>query len=69
MRIRRAGCCTGIVRRIQSECWPDTGECLEPIVVYRCDETDKQNDLYRRHTPETQMHGLAVVTDGEAILQ
>ena len=41
------------VRRIHSECWPDTGERLEPIVVYRCGETDKQKDLYKRHTPET----------------
>ena len=44
---------TGSVRRVQSKCWPDTGERFDPIVVYRCGGTDKQNDFYKRHTPET----------------
>ena len=42
---------TGSVRRIQSECWSDTGERLEPISVYRCGETDKQictKDILRK---------------------
>ena len=38
---------TGSVRRVQSKCWSDTGERLEPIVVYRCCGTDKQKDLYK----------------------
>ena len=44
---------TGGVRRVQSKCWPDTGERLDPIVVYRCGGTDKQKDLYKSHTPKT----------------
>ena len=44
---------TGSVNRVQSKCWPDTGERLDPIVVYRCGGTDKQTDLYKTHTPET----------------
>ena len=38
---------TGSVRRVQSKLWSDTGERLEPIVVYRCCGTDKQKDLYK----------------------
>ena len=44
---------TGGVRRVQSKCWRDTGERLDPIVVYRCGGTDKQKDLYKSHTPKT----------------
>ena len=44
---------TGGVRRVQSKCWRDTGERLDPIVVYRCGGTDKQKDLYKCHTPKT----------------
>ena len=44
---------TGSVRRVQSKCWPDTGERLEPIVVYRCCGTDKQKDLHKSRTPKT----------------
>ena len=44
---------TGGVRRVQSKCWSDTGERLEPIVVYRCCGTDKQKDLYKNRTPKT----------------
>ena len=58
---------TGSVRRVQSKCWSDTGERLEPIVVYRCCGTDKQKDLYKNRTPKTI--ALAVVEDGEANLQ
>ena len=39
---------TGSVRRVQSKCWSDTGERIEPIVVYRCCGTDKQKHLYKR---------------------
>ena len=42
---------------LQTQEKTDTGERLEPIVVYRCDETDKQKDLYKRHTPETIVLG------------
>ena len=38
---------TGSVRRVQSKCWSDTGERLEPIVVYRCCGIDQQKDLYK----------------------
>ena len=54
MRTRRAGCC--VDRECQespNKCWPDTGKRFDPIVVYRCGGTDKQKDLYKRHTPET----------------
>ena len=43
---------TGGVMRVQSKCWPDTWERLDPIVVYRCGGTDKQKDLYKSHTPK-----------------
>ena len=38
---------------VQSKCWPNTWERLDPIVVYRCGGTDKQKDLYKSHTPKT----------------
>ena len=61
---------TGSVRRVQSKCWSDTGERLEPIVVYRCCGTDKQKDLYKSRTPKLlYAGGPAVVEDGEANLQ
>ena len=61
---------TGGVRRVQSKCWRDTGERLDPIVVHRCGGTDKQKDLYKSHTPKIlYAAGLAVVADGEANLQ
>ena len=41
------------VRRVQSKCRPDTGERIDPIVVGLCGGTDKQKDLYKRHSPET----------------
>ena len=44
---------TGSVRRVQSKCWSDTGERLQPIVVYCCCGTDKQKDLYKSRTPKT----------------
>ena len=44
---------TGSVRRVQSKCWSDTGERIEPIVVYRCCGTHKQKDLYKSRTPKT----------------
>ena len=44
---------TGSVRRVQNKCWSETGECLQPIVVYRCCGTDKQKDLYKSLTPKT----------------
>ena len=63
---------TGSVRRVQSKCWSDTGERLEPIVVYRCCGTDKQKDLYKKSYSKNYIlyaGGLAVVEDGEANLQ
>ena len=61
---------TGGVRRVQSKCWPDTGERLDPIVVIAvvelisrkiCIKVVLQKLLYAG--------GLAVVADGEANLQ
>ena len=46
---------TGGVRRVQSKCWRDTGERLDPIVVHRCGGTDKQKDLYKSDTPKTSI--------------
>ena len=42
-------CGPGGVRRVQSKCWPDTWERLDPIVFYRCGETDKQKDLNKSY--------------------
>ena len=53
-RTRKAGCCVdGSVRRVQSNCWPDTVERFDPIVVYRRGGTDKQKDLYKRYSTGT----------------
>ena len=41
---------TGGVRRVQSKCWPDTWERLDPIVFYRCGGTDKQKDLNKSYS-------------------
>ena len=56
---------TAGVRRVQSKCWPDTWERLDPIVFYRCGGTDKQKDLIS-HIPNKILYagGLAVVEDG-----
>ena len=43
---------TAGVRRVQSKCWTDTGERLDPIVIYRCGGTDKKKHLYKSHTPK-----------------
>ena len=52
---RRAGAVwTGGVRRVQSKCWPDTWERLDPIAFYRCGGTDKQNDLNKSYSTHTQ---------------
>ena len=58
---------TGGVRRVQSKCWRDTGERLDPIAVVElisrkiCIKVILQKLLYAA--------GLAVVADGEANLQ
>ena len=61
---------TGGVRRVQSKCWPDTWERLDPIVFIAvvelisrsiCIKVILQKLLYAG--------GLAVVEDGEANLQ
>ena len=46
MRTRRAGCCVDRdCRERVTKCWTETGQRLEPIVVYRCGGTDKEKDL------------------------
>ena len=50
---RRAGSCVDRgVRRVQSKCWPDTWERLDPIVFYRCGGTDKQKDLNKSYSTQ-----------------
>ena len=41
---------TGGVRRVQSKCWPDTWERLDPNVFYRYGGTDKQKDLNKSYS-------------------
>ena len=61
---------SGGVRRVQSKCWPDTWERLDPIVFYRCGGTDKQKDLNKSYSKKIlYAGGLAVVEDGEPNLQ
>ena len=47
---------TGGVWRVQSKCWPDTWERLDPIVFYRCGGTDKQKDLNKSYSPKNILY-------------
>ena len=43
------------IRRVRSKCWPELGECPEPIAIYRSGGSDMQTNFYERHTEETNV--------------